>query len=101
MVGILHRGILNTKTIYHKAKCGVLVIMEPNARCVLYGMIKKWGHMFHQLLVIDYIGLFESIHALFDAHVDTHLVVYQCSEVVHINDFLRDDLQWNAHKFRV
>ena len=45
--------------------------------------------------------LFESIHSLFDAHVDLPLVVYQCSEVVRINDLLWDDFQWNAHKFWV
>ena len=57
--------------------------------------------MFHQFLVSNDPGLFESIHALFDAHVDPPLVVYWCSEVVRINDFLWDDFQWNAHKFRV
>ena len=61
---------------------------------VLYGMITKWSHMFHQLLVIDDPRLFEYIHALLDTHIDPPLVVYQCSEVVHINDLLWDDFQW-------
>ena len=75
--------------------------MYPQAMCVLYGMITKWRHMFDQLLVSDDTGLFESIHALFNALVDLPLVVYQCSEVVRINDFLWGDFQWNANEFRV
>ena len=88
MVGILHRGILNTKIIDHKAKYGVSVVMDPHARCVLYGMTPKCSHMFYQFLISDDTGLFEAIHALFDAHVDPLLVVYQISEVVSINYFL-------------
>ena len=57
--------------------------------------------MFYQLLVIYDPSLFEAIHALLDAYVDTPLVIYQCSEVVSINDFLWDNFQQNAHKFRV
>ena len=101
MLGIFHRGILDTKIIGHKAKYGVSVIMDPHSRCVLYGIIPKWRYMLHQLLVSDDPGLFESIHALFDSRVDPPLVVYQCREVVCVNYFLWDDIQWNAHKFRV
>ena len=57
--------------------------------------------MFNQLLVNNYRGLFESIHALFNAHVVPPSVVYQCSEVVRINDLLWDDFQWNAHELSV
>ena len=46
-------------------------------------------------------GLFESIHALFDAHVDPPLVFNQCLEVISINDLLWDDFQRNPHKLRV
>ena len=69
--------------------------------CVLHEMIPKWSHMFYQLLVSDDPGLFEAIHVLFDAHVDPPLVVYQCSEVVSINDLLWDNFQRNAHEIRV
>ena len=88
MIGILHRGILNAKIIYHKAKDGISGVMDPQARCVMYRMIPKWSHIFYQFLVRDDPVLFESIHALFGAHVDTPLVFYQCSEVVCVNDFL-------------
>ena len=66
MVCILHQVILNTKIIDHKAKDGFLVIMDPQSWCVLYVMIPKWRHMFHQLVVIDDPGLLESIHDLLD-----------------------------------
>ena len=85
----------------NKAKDGVSVIMDPQDRCVLYSMIPKFSHMFHQFPDINDPGLFESIHTLFNVHVDLPLVVYQCSEVVHINDLLWDYFQWNAYKFRV
>ena len=62
--------------------------MDPQARCVLHGMIPKWIHMFYQTLVRYDTGFFEALHALLDAHVDPPLVVYQYSEVVSINDFL-------------
>ena len=88
MVCILHQGILNAKIIDRKNKYGVSVIMESHSRCVLYWMITKWSHMFHQFLVSDDPVLFESIHALFYAHADPPFVVYQCSEVVRIKDFL-------------
>ena len=101
MVIIPHQGILNTKIINYKAKGGVSVIMDPHARCVLYGMIPKWSHMFQQLLVSDDPILFDPIHALFDANADPPLVFYQCIEVVRINDFPWDDFQWNAHKLWV
>ena len=57
--------------------------------------------MFYQLLVSDDPGLFEAIHVLLDAHVDPPLVVYQCSEVVSINDLLWDNFQGSPHEFRV
>ena len=88
MFGILQRGILNTKVIDHKARYGVSVVMDLHARCLLYVMIPKWSHMFHQLLVNDNTGLFESTHALLNTYVDPPLVVYQCRKVVRINDFL-------------
>ena len=62
--------------------------MDLYARCMLHGMIFKFIHMFYQLLVSDDPDLFEAMHALLDAHVDPHLVVNQCSEVVSINYFL-------------
>ena len=58
MFGIIHRGILNSKTINQKAKDGVSVVMDSQDRCVLYRMIPKWIHMFYQLLVSDDSGLF-------------------------------------------
>ena len=57
--------------------------------------------MFYQLLVHNYPGLFEAIHALFDAHVEPPLVVDQCCEVLSINDILWDDFQRNAYEFKV
>ena len=66
-----------------------------------YGMVPKWSYILHQLLVSDDPVLFESTHDLLDTYIDPLFVFYQCSEVVRINDFLRDDFQWNAHKFRV
>ena len=57
--------------------------------------------MFYQLLVSDDSVLFEAIHALLDAHVDPPLVVYQCCEVIIINDILWDDFQGNLHELRV
>ena len=57
--------------------------------------------MFYQLLVSDYPGLFEAIHALLNAHVDPPLLVNQCREVININDVLWDDFQGNAHELRV
>ena len=101
MFGIIHRRILNAKIINHKAKYGVYVVVYPQASCELYGVIHKWSHMFYQFLVSNDPGLFDSIHALFDAHVDPPLVVYQCSELVCINDFLLYDFQWNANEFQV
>ena len=101
MVCILHQVILNTKIIGHKAKDGFLVIMDPQFGCVLYGMIPKWSHMFHEFLVSDDTVLFESMHALFDAHVDPPLVVHQCLEVISVDDLLWDDFKRNPHKLRV
>ena len=57
--------------------------------------------MFYQLLVSDYLGLFEVIHALLDKHVDPPLIVDHLCEVISINDLLWDDFQGNAHEFRV
>ena len=75
--------------------------MDPQARCVLYGMIPKCSHMFYLFLVRYDTGFIDAIHALFGAHVDPSLVFYQISEVVSINYFLWDDFQQNAHKFWV
>ena len=101
MVGIFYKVILNAKVIDHKAKYGVYVVMDPHTRYVLYGMIPKWSHIFYQFLVSNDPSLFESIHAILYAHVYLPLVVYQCSKVVRINDFLWDNFQLNAHEFRV
>ena len=101
MVGIFYRGILNTKLINHKAKYGASIVMYSKTRCVLYGMIPTWIHIFHQFLISYDTGFFESIYSIFDTHVDPPLVVYNCSEVVRTNDLLWDDSQWNAHEFQV
>ena len=74
MVRILHRGILNAKLINHKAKDGVSVFMDPNARFVLYMMIPKWIYMFHRLLVSNNTGLFKSTHALLHLWLSTIVV---------------------------
>ena len=74
MVRILHRGILNAKVINHKAKDGVSVFMDPNARFVLYMMIPKWIYMFHRLLVSNNTGLFKSTHALLHPWLSTSVV---------------------------
>ena len=71
MVGILHRGILNAKVINQKAKEGVSIVMDPHVRCVMYVMIPKWIHMFHQLLVSNNTGLFKSTHALLHPWLST------------------------------
>ena len=57
--------------------------------------------MFYQIIVSNYPGLFEAIHALLNEHVDTPLVVDQCGEVVSINDLLWGNFKGNAHEFRV
>ena len=98
MVVILHRGTMNAKIIVHKAKYGVSVIMDPQARCVLYRMIPKWVHMFYKFLVSNYPRFFESIHTLLDAHVDPPLFFDQCGEVGGINYFLSGNFQCNEHK---
>ena len=56
---------------------------------------------FYQNLVRDDASLFEAIHALFGAHVDTPLVVNQCLEVISVDDLLWDDFKRNPHKLRV
>ena len=75
--------------------------MHPEAVCVLHLMITEWSHIFYQFLVRDDASLFEAIHALLDAHVDPHLVVNQCLEVISVDDLLRDDFKRNLHKLRV
>ena len=79
MVRILHRGILNAKVINHKAKDGVSVVMYPHSRCVLYVMIPKWIHMFHQLMVSDNTGLFKSTHALLHPWLSTSVARFYAS----------------------
>ena len=79
---------MSTKVFNHKAKNGVSIVMEPEARCVLHGMISKWSHIFYQLLVSNDPGSFEAIHALLDANVDPPLVVDQ---FVSINNFMWDN----------
>ena len=75
--------------------------MNPQARCVLNGVISKWSHMFNQLLVSDDPGLFEAIRPLLDLHVYLPLVVDQYCEVISLNDLIWDDFQGNAHELRV
>ena len=91
---------MNTKLVNHKPKDDVSVVMDPYDRYVFQGMITKWIHMFYQQLVRDDPGLFETLHAPLNAHVDQPLVVNQCGEVLSINYFLCDRFQGNAHKFR-
>ena len=57
--------------------------------------------MFYQLLVSNYPVLFESIHALLDAHIDPPLVVDQYCEVISVNDLLWGDFQGDEHELRV
>ena len=57
--------------------------------------------MFYQPLVSDDPRLFESIHALLDAHLDPPLFVYQLLEVISIDDLLWGDFQRNTYELRV
>ena len=75
MVSTLCREILDTEITEHQTENCFPAVMHPEAGCVLHWMIPEWIHMFDQLLVRDYASLFEAIHALLDAHVDTPLVV--------------------------
>ena len=77
MVSILCRAILDTEIIDHQTEKCFLAVMDPESGCVLHWMIPKWSHIFYQLLVRNYPGLFEAINALIDAHVDPPLVVNQ------------------------
>ena len=75
MVSIFCRAILDTEIINHQTEKCFPAVMHPEAGCVLHWMITKLSHMFYQFLVRDDASLFESIHALLDAHVDPTLVV--------------------------
>ena len=101
MVSILCRAILDTEIIDHQTEKCFLAVMDQESGCVIHWMIPERSHMFYQLLVRDDTSLFESIHALIDAHVDTPLVVNQCLEVISVDDLLWDDFKRSPHKLRV
>ena len=85
----------------HQTEKCFLVVMDPEAGCVLHWMVPKWSHMFYQLLFCNDARLFEAIHALLDAHVDPPLVVNQCLEVISVDDILWDYFKRNPYKLRV
>ena len=101
MVGILCRSILDTEIIDHQTEFFFPADMHPEAGCVLHWIIPKWSHMFYPFLVHDDASLFESIHALLDAHVDPPLFFNQCLEVISLDDLRWGDFKRNPHKLRV
>ena len=101
MVSILCRAILDTESIDHQTEKCFPAVMHPEAGCVLQWIITEWRHMFYQLLVRGDASLFEAIHALLDAHIDSPLVVNQCLEIISVDHLLWDDLKSNLHKLRV
>ncbi len=101
VVHVIHVGDFYPKIINDEAENYAAPDMTPEVRSVLALVITPFGQSLFKELVGDDAGLEEAIHAFTNFNIDPSVVVDQVPEVVFFNDLVRNDLESEAHVFRI
>jgi len=101
VVHVLYVGDFNTEIVDDEAENNTLPDVTPEARGVLALVVALCGQLLFEELVGDDAGLGEAVHSFLNFNVHPSLFVDQVPEFVFFNDFFRDDVESEAHVFRI
>jgi len=101
VVHVVHVGDFYPKIIDDEAENYATPDVSPEARSVLALVVTLFGQSLFEELVGDNAGLGEAIHAFANFNIDSSFVVDQVLEVVFDDDLFGDDVESEAHVFRI
>jgi len=101
VVHVLYVGDLNTKIVDDEAENNTSSDVTPEARGVLALVVALCGQSLFEELVGDDAGLGEAVHSFSNFNVHPSFFVDQVPEFVFCDDFFRDDVESEAHVFRI
>jgi len=100
-VHVLHVGDFYPKIVDDEAENNTSPDVTPEARSVLALVVALFGQSLFEELVGNDAGLGEAIHSFSNFNVYPSFFVDQVLEVVFYDDFFRDDVESEAHVFRI
>ena len=99
---VVHVGDFYPKIVDDEAENDTSPDVMPEARSVLALVVALFGQsLFEELVGNDDAGLGEAVHSFSNFNVDPFFVIDQVLEVVFYDDFFRDDVESEAHVFRI
>jgi hypothetical protein len=101
VVHVIHVGDFYPEIVNDKAENYTTPDVTPEARSVLALVVTPLGQSLFEELVGDDAGLGEAVHAFLNFNIDSSVLVDQVPEVVSYDDLVRDDLESEAHIFRI
>jgi hypothetical protein len=100
-VHVVHVGYFYPEIVDDEAENNTSPDVTPEARSVLALVVTLFGQSLFEELVGNDAGLGEAVYAFSNFIVDPFFFVDQVPEVVFYNDFFRDDVESEAHVFRI
>jgi len=101
MVHVVHVRDFYPEIVDDEAENYIMPDVTPEAPCVLALVVTPFGQSLFEELVGDDAGLGEAVHAFSNFDIDPSVVVDQVPDVVFDDDLVRDDLESEAHVFRI
>jgi hypothetical protein len=98
---VVHVGDFYPEIVDDEAENDTLPDVTPEARSVLALVVALFGQSLFEELVGNDAGLGEAVHSFSNFNVDPSFVIDQVPEVVFYDDFFRDDVESEAHVFRI
>jgi len=101
VVNVVHVGYFYSNIIDDEAENDAAPEVALEARSALALVVTFFGESLLEELVGNDAGLGEAVHSFPNFDVDPSVFVNQVPEVVFYDDLLRDDVEPEAHVFRI
>ena len=97
MISIFFSDIFDAKAVDDKGEGDVRRCMLPEVGGAGDRRIYKLGEVDFQLVIGNAAGLFDTRHAFADIHIDTAVRADEATQVVLLNDLVREEIQGEFH----
>jgi hypothetical protein len=78
VIGVLFAHVLDSEIVDDKGECNVASFVSPQTWSAWSGVVSELGKVLGETLACNDAGLFESVHALSDFHVDPAVSIGEC-----------------------
>ena len=97
MISIFFAKIFDAKVVNNKGEGDVTRCMIPEGRGAGDRRISKLGEGYFRPVIGNAAGLFETLHAFADLHVDPTVGEDEDAQVVLLDDIVREEIQGKFH----